>query len=509
MVNNKKALLEREEKQCFNDIIRELNLGGEVLGSCPEILEEILRVLSFKFVNVPERCLLNVLIAKLAQMITAKRVKYKKVADEGFPVWYAILFMGSGTHKDNLVKNLNEHIFSDFKLWFDDKAKKYKERELEKIKELADKECAEFKGAKREERKQAFIKAEKQKIRNIICEMSNGTQEGFYSDAESFSIAGFGSLFLKISEFGLYLASKTTEKEQFLTCLYDAYEGKIASKCIKGENRKPDIENLPVNVLLYSDYGLFKSEIKTQFDNLMKTGLSRRAVVSFREDVDLQDAELPHELEASYVTSAKEQGEKLSKIFFAIDDNACYVLTREAQDNILRPYSSYLTNLHNNTENDILKREIMSRSYKALKLSCLYACLNHPTEKFINKNDMLQAIQTVEYLSRDLARFCKYRPKEIDESDLLFEFLKSNAGVKFPKTTLIYNKYREIGISRNKLRLVFGDCIESIREISPAQGYTLIEQPINNNSGVEYCLVKNNVVGLKAKPLTKILSTKS
>ena len=82
--------------------------------------------------------------------------------------------------------------------------------------------------------------------------MADGTQEGFYSDGLAFFNADFGSLFVTISEFGKFLQSSTTEKEQFINCLFNAYDGKISSKCIKGGKREADIEGLPVNALLYS-----------------------------------------------------------------------------------------------------------------------------------------------------------------------------------------------------------------------------------------------------------------
>ena len=82
MVNNKKPLLERGERSSI-DIIEELKRGDDVLNNIPEVLKEIVELFRTKHKDTPTNCILNVLIAKIAQMITAKRVKYQLISETG------------------------------------------------------------------------------------------------------------------------------------------------------------------------------------------------------------------------------------------------------------------------------------------------------------------------------------------------------------------------------------------------------------------------------------------
>lgn len=76
-------------------------------------------------------------------------------------------------------------------------------------------------------------------------------------------------------------------------------------------------------------------------------------------------------------------------------------------------------------ENPLIKREIRSRELKALKISCQYACINHPKVLFINPGDMEMAIDTVERLSVDFIKFLNYRPVlKIDVTEFSAFFLK-------------------------------------------------------------------------------------
>jgi len=489
MTDNKKALTGESTSFNNNFIIPQNPNNKIVLDNMPVVLKDIMQLFQEKHINVSYNCLLNVLLVKTAQMITAKRVTFKETDNELIPNWYAIIFMPSGGGKDRLSNDFDKLIFSDFRNWFKTSAADYRLNEETKIFRLAEEK---FTGEKSETQKQAFINSEKEKIRNIIIEMQDGTQEGFYSDAKSFVSANFGSLFLKISEFGLYLKSTNTEKEMFLNCLYNAYDGKVISKCIKGSNREPDIENLPVNILLYSDYTLFKKDIKDLFNTLMTTGLNRRATVSFRPVTDRIAPIFSYEQKEQFTQQANVFRSQLTNIFNQIEKNACYNLTQSANDNILNPYVTYLNELHNKTDNQILKSEIVSRELKVLKLSCLYACLNHPQELVINENDIQQAIITVQGLSKDLMLFDNYRPQVKDKYAQLYEILKSDINKQYTKIGLI-KEFMSLGWSRRKANTEFEEIINYIKEIASNDNYILIEAPINHNSGMKYYLRSQNL----------------
>ena len=59
----------------------------------------------------------------------------------------------------------------------------------------------------------------------------------------------------------------------------------------------------------------------------------------------------------------------------------------------------------------------------------------------------------------------------------------------FNKSDIITNKFKEIGITRDKLRKEFDSIIEVVKTMAEYKGYCFIEQKINNNSGRAYALL--------------------
>ena len=159
-------------------------------------------------------------------------------------------------------------------------------------------------------------------------------------------------------------------------------------------------------------------------------------------------------------------------------------------------------------ENSLLRKEIASRELKALKLSCLFACINHPNEKFIYPEDMRQAIATIEMLSRDFKVFLNYKPRYSDKYDNIFNFFLEHKGQEFTKTELI-NNYRQVFcLSRDKLRAELEKYIDVVQEIAMQNNYFISKKPINRGSGFAYSL-KPLVIGELSEnviPLDNLLS---
>jgi len=308
--------------------------------------------------------------------------------------------------------------------------------------------------------------------RLLISEISDGTGEGFYTDAKAFKNADFGSMFVKISELGLFLKNTNNYRSNFLATLYEGYDGKVVSKSIKGEDREPNLEDIPINVLAYSDFTLFKSELKEVFQLLMQTGLARRFMVSFKPPEKLKYRAFNDDEERQFYINAKNLGAELFKVFYNLPSKSCFKLLPEAKE-LQNQYKAKLVDLYNDEDNEMLKAEIMSRDFKAAKLSCLFACLNHVTEQVIKSTDMEQAISTVEYLSQDFKKFLAYRPHKADIYDKVFEFFKNHVNEEFKTTELTGKYYAEIGIGRDNFRKNFGDIIQTVQEIATLNDYFL------------------------------------
>lgn len=461
--------------------------------SMPLILAEIMDILNDLFPNANYNCKLNILLAKTGQMISFKRVCFQEIENIKLINHYAINFMPSGMGKDKICNDLDRFIFKNFILYFKDKAKDYiAERELQIEQEASNL----YPEEKQQGQKDSYIQTQIQQIRMLDLEVGKATPEGLFEDAKAFNLADFGSIFVKLSEFGLFLQNGRQEDLLFFTSLFDAYDGKISSKSTKYSKRESSIDNMPVNTLLHSDYTMFKTDIQSHFNLLMQMGLARRSITSFQHN-NIQKIEtnpkIAREKQEKAYLKANIISDKLINSFMNIPDKAVYKLTNDAYDDVFYPYCVEIAELCNeHKDNEIFNKEIKSRELKVLKIAGMFACLNHPTELIINKIDVNQAIVTVEQLSKDLKKFIDYKPKVNDSYELLFNFLTANLNETFSKTMLI-NKYRDFGFKREVFRKDFENILEIVAEMATQEGYFLQQEPINNNSGVGISLVKKNL----------------
>ncbi len=454
----------------------------------PSVLDESMKVLNDLHPNASYNCKANILLAKTVQMVSCKRIKFKELKNVKLINHFAINLMSSGLGKDRICDDIDKYFLKYFVIYFKDKARDYL---LKQEKAINDKAIELYTSDK--DRKN-YIREQMAELRAIELEVSKATPEGFFEDAKTLEKAGFGSIFIKISEFGLHLQSKNAEKIELTNMLYEAYDGKVSSKSIKYGKRENSVENMPVNALLHSDYTLFKSDIKGLFTNLMAMGLARRAFISFQHnnktEIELNPQKAREIKERAY-SQAEEIGKKLFALFLKIPENAIYEITTEAYETVFYPYCIQLNDLYNqNVEDELLSKEIKSRELKVLKLAGMYASLNHPTELIINENDVQQAINTVELLSKDFAKFKKYSPKTNDGYFLLYDFLR-NADRHYKKTELI-ERHKDFGFSRDMFRREFDDILQVIMQMAEDEGYYLLTHTINNNSGKEYYIFKPN-----------------
>lgn len=419
---------------------------SNVLENMPETLSNTAMLLEKRLSNMSMACILNCLIVKTAQMITSKRVTFKTIENDTkniIPNWYSIIFAPSGYGKDVLNNTLNDYLFKNFREKFKTLAEKEKSKKQNEIQQEA---LSKYPEDKKESLRNAYIKSETEKIRNLVLEMQDGTQEGFFSDAKAFSQSDFGSLFTIFSEFGNYLKSTNTEKEQFINCLFTAYDGKVTSKCIKGSNREADIENMPVNALMLSDYTYFKNDIKDVFNKWMSVGISRRSVLSFQSEITLKKNNLSYENNIVFINNANTLNQQIFDVYKNIKENSCYILEKSAYNNVYVKYDNYCIDEFNSCDDDLLKKEIKSRPFKALKLACLYAVFNHVAELKIKESDLIQAIYTIQYLSKDLKAFYDYKPVKKDSYDNIYKFFVDNLNKPVKLSDLKTKHYKNFWI---------------------------------------------------------------
>jgi len=344
------------------------------------------------------------------------------------------------------------------------------------------------------------------KPQRIVFEIQDATVEGIATQGQNLRYAEFLSMFLKFPEFGMYLKTSNKQQLQLQGVILSMYDNKIPAKVIKSEEAVESISEIPINILAYTDYTTIKGDIQGMFDTLMSTGYNRRFTISFQPPQKLVFKPFSDEEERQLNDRLKIAGKKLFDLFNQLPLNACYKLLPETK-NLYNDYSKQKTEQYNEEKNEIKQTEIISRPFKVLKLSCLYACLNHPQEYVIKINDFQQAISTVENLSTDFGKFLVFQPANMDKYEKAYEFLKQNIGKKFTKTQLI-KIFNGFNFNRDTLRQKFEEEMDAIQELATDEGYIIC--PIKNEckNGMYYKLEKCNTEPLSpdTKPLTDIVN---
>lgn len=459
----------------------------------PTLIASLIGVIKKQYPGISRNVITNMVIVKVAQMLTSKRIRYIEHKQAGYPNYYTIILMPSGAGKDRLSNNLDRFVFYPFRSWFKNEVINYKKQYVQQLENAARQKEQNIDDEKLEQKITKYVNEGLKEYRELVLEASDGTREGLYCDAEAFDKAGFGSLTIKISELGHYLKNITQEQKLFFEQLYEVYGGTVCSKTIKGQQRKKNIENLPVNALLYSDPTIFKQyDLEKAFGVILDSGLCRRSLISFMETEEPyemeQDGAKAYNAEEKYYSDLKRIGMELYKIFDEIEPNTCYELLKDTYNEVFYPYRNKINETAKREENSLIKKELISRELKVLKLSCLYACISHHNDKVISPEDMEMSIATIERLSCDFQKFLNYKPKRADNFDMLFNFFLEHKNEEFTKTDLVNKHYRYSGYSRDKFREKFVNCMECIYEIAKSKGYTLIKKSINNNSGYSYTL---------------------
>lgn len=488
-----KKLSKIESINQYTNVIEEKNLDfNTVLNNMPDTMANAVKLLKTQFINISDSCILNCCILKFAQALTIKRPIFidEKQQSPVIPNWYAIIFMPSGYGKDELSNYLDKFFFKNIRLLFEEQEKNYIEDIKQKIEDEAKKK---YPTQKQETTRTKFIQKQFEDIRHLILEATDGTQEGLFSDAKAFFLAGFGSITIKFSEFGAYLKTITTENEKFFNCLYDAFNGTLHSKTTQGRKREKDIYSIPVNALIYSDSTIFKNQLKGILDEFLSKGFARRSMISFQNQTNnLKHKELSKENTKQFLEQAEKIQDDIFKTYNLLENNSCFKFTSDAYYITLQEYSRECINKHNKTLGNINKSEIQSRPFKALKLACIYAILNHPTENVINDTDVIQAILSIEFLSKDLSSFGEYQKEIKTDYDIFFEFFKNNLNQEFSKTELrkkakeYFRKNSEIigkRISNEHFNKNFNEYIDFISMSAEEEGFIFnIRTRANNNT---------------------------
>jgi len=412
----------------------------------PDEIRNIAQLLQRLYPSISLKIITCIIISKMFEVFSSKRICFDESGRINFTNWFALIFLPSGGGKDRLVDNLDTFVFKSYFDWF----KTQSQKAIEK--------CSN----------------EDYKKLKLVAEIQNATPEGISLLGKMLSDINFGAIYVKIPELGLYIENGDKRIKQFLSILCSLYSCVIPNKIIKSEIFQDVITGIPTNVLAYSDYTLFLDNIRSYFNKILNTGYGRRFIINFQENLELSTECLSDSDERNIYEKLENIGTDIFQNFEKVQFYACYKLLPESK-NFLNSYKIETNLLHNKERNPLLQREINSRELKALKLSCLFAALNHSNELVINSDDMKQAIDTVEFLSQDFRKFLNYKPSYDDKYKKAYKFLRDNIGREYTKGQLMEVFCSQFGFRREVLRHNYYNDLCAIWEIANENGYTIIQ----------------------------------
>ena len=215
-------------------------------------------------------------------------------------------------------------------------------------------------------------------------------------------------------------------------------------------------------------------------------------MISFKSDEKLVYDNISDTEERELKAQKQAIGENLIRLFYNIELNSCYIVEPEAIE-IRNEYKKWLIEQYNATCEEDERIEIISREFKVMKLSCIYACLNHPKEYKIEVKDVEQAIISVQYLSEDFKAFKKFlQQKENDEYDKCYNFFKENIDKQFSMSDLKTKYFKEMGFTRKQFIEKFNSILDFVGEVAKQEGYFLERRSNANCNGYYYKLVKTD-----------------
>lgn len=396
----------------------------------PSILNETITILKGILDNADDLALLNVINAKISNLISSKGCLFKQFNNSTPRTmsYYGMCFMNSGSNKDYMVDIINDYIIpfveEDLKQRVEDYKIEYREQQ------------SILRVGKKEEKK---IEEEIEKIRVANFELSNVNYTGLYREAEQLYKMKFGSIFIRIAELGDYLEGCATgdkSKKELYQRLKEVYEGFIAPSIIAGDSKREALKNIPVQVLLYTDYeNLFNEKIKEYYISSLKTGMARRSFIYMPKETNsiLQKPKRAVEKEQS-LFATKDLQRRFKQIYESIKENTIYQLSEEAKELLYQYQCNCIDYFNNSKDNIIVKLEKKESFWKITKLAVVYSVIDNPKNIIVSSKYVQMAIDFYNLISPGLRNVIEKRKKS--EIEMYAEYISDHKDDIITRTDL-------------------------------------------------------------------------
>lgn len=451
----------------------------------PEIIMQTIPSLKKLVGDIDDIALINILNAKLANMITQTGVNFKQYANSKPAIlsYYGINFMNSGSSKDYSVDCINNYLIPFVEKSLKDKIETYKEDYYNEHMLNATTKT-----------QKAQVEKDVQNIRVANYELHNPNCTGLYKEAEQINKIHFGSLFIRIGEFGDYLDSivgnNNPSKKELYQKLKEIYEGTIAPSIIASDSKREVLKNIPVQVLIYTDFeNLLNPKIKQYYIASLKTGQARRGFVYMPLDKNRK---------ISYPRKPEEKNEaifellSLQKRYKEIFDNLnnlknkTFDLSGDAQE-YLYDYNCRCIDFFNDSKDDIIVRLEKKESFwKITKLAVVYGILDG-SNNLIKMKHVKMAESFYNAIEPSLKVVINEREKTIPEKFAEFIFNKCDEKGFVTKTELRHINYIKKDLFTKEFDKMLPEIEDELKEVYKC--YLLDYEGKGNSKGYQIRLM--------------------
>jgi len=407
--------------------------------------------------NVSEDVMIMVILVQVSRFLCWNRVTVEGEKGDEFPMLYFFNFALSGAYKDEIIDSLvgviqdcldkqNELIKSSFE---------FREKEFFR-------EVALLKG----EEKKIFVRDNRPKrFRN---EFTSGSDVALHDRRKACELAEIGSIHFTQDEFLDYYQKKDSTTSEIFRVMKSVYsKGDSKPNDILGEFRG-SVRGTPMTMLLYGSTETMQDDhkIMTRFLSTLSTGMAKRANVLFDDSTTRVKRTYEEEQydQKLYRYSKGDIKKIWNKMFNAVvvKDNETaahlqYDFTKiKTSDDVKRLRSAYKNKCYDDLKtehNDIVKKELQDRPWRAFRLAVCIAMIEHPERLIVEKKDYEFAMNRISKWSKQFKSFLLKDKKS--DVDIVWEHILAN-----PKTCTSelgkvgkarYSKQREAIIDELKL----------------------------------------------------------
>lgn len=449
--------------------------------------------------KVNETAMLNILQAKLMQIMGFKRVKFQSIQNIGrsMPLaYYAFNFVPSGGAKNRPLNEIELHLLK----FFDDYLKKYNEERFDKLEcdwtlklqKITDKVDLRRKKMECDSELKAFISLPK--------EITNATQAKLYKFLEIIKEAAAGSVLVINTEFANYfedaVLNKDKMKKEFLDMLYNLYDGSFQATDTVSTNRE-NLNGMPASLIFMSDYKLIKDDNKLQkaFLSYLARGMARRSFIYFKKNENYycgDSIEYPsYDEKEKAIKDLNKHAENLKVIFNQIEDGKEYFFNQAANEEInkykrevdkkISEFYRYTNVLNINQE--ILKLNLEHSTWKIIKLAVLYHILESPMNRLVTVENFKKAVDFFNKTHICLEEMLN--DKLVSDYDEFYNYLVMNRNKFVSKMELRNQRF----VSNREFKSWFDDALLAVKEMAEVKEFGFVTRVTGkNNSGFEVCL---------------------